>query len=156
MAGTARDVMQTHVVSVSPDTPISDVQRLFYEESIHGAPVVDQLGRVLGMLSSADLLRAAAEAHDVAPAEPSHHRNDLDLSHQDWERAPTDIVARIGEATVEEVMSPGIVHVAPDTPVTEVARQMRELHIHRVVVLEDDKLCGVISTFDLIGLLAED
>ena len=155
MAATARDVMQTHVISVAPHTPISDVQRLFYEESIHGAPVVDSLGRVLGMLSSADLLRAAAEAHDVAPAEPTHYRNDLDLSHQDWERAPADVVARVGEAIVEDVMSPGIIHVAPDAPVTEVARRMQEQHIHRVVVLEDGKLCGVISSFDLIGLLAE-
>jgi len=157
MSQTARDVMQTQVVTLAPETPLSSVQRLFYEESIHGAPVVDEQGRVVGMLSSADLLRAAAEEHDVAPGEPASFQNDLDLSHEEWERAPADLAKRIGaERTVADAMSTGVVNVPQDAKVAEVARRMRDHHIHRVVVVDGDKLSGVISSFDLIQVLCDD
>lgn len=152
---TARDVMQTHVVTLSPDTPLSAAQRVFYEESIHGAPVVDQLGTVVGVLTTGDLLRAAVESEDVAPSRPSYYRNDLDLSHFDWERAPADLEERLGGATVADAMSPEVIDVSPDTKVPEIARRMREHQIHRIIVVEDGKLCGLISTFDLIGVLAQ-
>ena len=46
MQKTAKDIMQSQVVTVSPDAPLHSTQRLFYEEGIHGAPVVDEQGRV--------------------------------------------------------------------------------------------------------------
>ena len=52
MALTAADVMQTHLITVSPSDPLDAVRRLFYEEEIHGAPVVDEDGRVQGMITS--------------------------------------------------------------------------------------------------------
>ena len=61
MALYARNIMQSQVVSVSPDDPLPSVQRLFFEEEIHGAPVVDDQGRVVGLISTIDLLHAAAE-----------------------------------------------------------------------------------------------
>jgi CBS domain-containing protein len=155
MPKTARDVMRTHVLTLSPEALLTDVQRLFHEESIHGAPVVDEVGQVVGVLSSGDLLRVAAEGNDVAPTEPTHYRNDLDLSHFEWERAPADLSAQFGEATVADAMTSGVVDVSPDTPVADVARCMVECRIHRVVVVEEGKLCGLVSTFDLVGLLAE-
>ena len=150
---TARDVMQSQVLSVSPDDPLHTVQRLFFEESIHGAPVIDDGGRVLGIITSTDVLRAAAEAHDVAPSEPSAFSDDLDLGHGGWGMAPEDFKARLQDTTVSDYMTEGIVEVAPDTPVSQIASQLREHQVHRVLVVEDRKLCGIVSTFDLIGLL---
>ena len=46
--------------------------------------------------------------------------------------------------------------VRPDAPVPEVATTLREQRIHRVLVVEDGKLCGIVSTFDLIRLLETD
>lgn len=53
----AGDLMARDVVTVSPETPILDVHRLFVEEEIHGAPVVDEDGVVRGVISTLDLLR---------------------------------------------------------------------------------------------------
>ena len=64
MALTAADVMQTQVITVSPVDPLHMVQRLFFEEEIHGAPVVDEEGRVRGMITIMDLIRAATEANE--------------------------------------------------------------------------------------------
>ncbi len=64
MVQAARDLMETHVVTVGPDDPLDSVRRLFFDEGIHGAPVVDEEHRVVGVISTTDLLRAAYEKLD--------------------------------------------------------------------------------------------
>jgi CBS domain-containing protein len=155
MVRTARDVMQTGVVALGANDPLHVAQRLFYEEGIHGAPVLDQLGRVVGVLSSNDLLRALLEAKEVAGAGPRRAPVDLDEALGAWNLAPEDFEERVQAAEVSEYMTDSPVQVAPDTPVSELARIMRENGIHRVLVVEGGKLCGIVSTFDLIGLLED-
>jgi CBS domain-containing protein len=156
MKQTARDVMQTQVVALSPDDPLHVAQRLFYEESIHGAPVVDERGTVVGMLTSTDILRAVIDAKDVAPAEPATYRDDLDSVFGAWNLAPEDFKERVQDVVVGDYMTEELVHVSPDMPVHELARTLRENQIHRVLVLEDGSLCGIVSTFDLVGLLEKE
>jgi CBS domain-containing protein len=152
---TARDVMQSQVVALAPDDPLHVAYRLFTEESIHGAPVVDELGRVVGLLSSSDLLRAALDAKEVSPAEPGLFREDLDAVFGAWGMAPEDFKERVRDAVVSEYMSEEVVKVAPSARVSEVARLMRENGIHRVLVVDEGDLCGILSTFDLVALLEE-
>ena len=109
--------MQTAVISVSPDDPLLVVQRLFFEEEIHGAPVVDRGGRVLGMISSTDVLRAVAEEHEAARDLPAYFRDFVELSGRDWALAPQDFEARLSECVASEFMTRGVICVAPDTPV---------------------------------------
>ena len=156
MTKTARDVMQTHVVKVSEDDPLSVVERLFFEEGIHGAPVVDDDGQVKGVISATDLLRAVSEEHDISPSEPAYFREDLDFSHFSWGRAPEDFKERLNELTVADYMTNGAVTVRPDTEVTQIARTLRENQIHRVLVVEDGLLRGIVSSFDLVALLESD
>lgn len=153
MDKTAKDVMQTQVVTLSPNDRLHIVQRLFYEEGIHGAPVVDEQGRVLGIITSTDILRAAAEADQVDPTEPSYFRDDLDLSHFSWNNMPEDFRERLQDVVVSDFMTEGVVQVAPETPVPEVARTLRENKIHRLLVVDGGSLCGIVSTFDLVSLL---
>ena len=53
----ASDLMQRNVITLTPETPILDIHRMFVEEEIHGAPVVDEDGIVQGIVSTLDLLR---------------------------------------------------------------------------------------------------
>jgi CBS domain-containing protein len=152
----AREVMQTQVITLSPDDPLVTVERLFFEEEIHGAPVVGEDGRVLGMISSLDLLRAAAEAHDTLRTDSGssgYVRELFEFSEMGPVDTSEDFRDRLGEQVVSDVMSDGAVAVSPETPVSEVARTLREHRTHRVLVTDGGRLCGIISTFDLIGLL---
>jgi len=153
MLETARDVMQTHVVALSPNDPMYVAQRLFYEEGIHGAPVVDDRGAVLGMLTSTDILRALAEAKEVSPVDSATYGNDLDANHGAWGVAPEDFRLRVRDAIVSDYMTEEFVHVTPQMPISELARSMRENQVHRVLVLEDGDVRGIVSTFDLVQLL---
>lgn len=153
MALTARSIMQTHVVSVSPQDPLSSVHRLFFEENINGAPVVDEQEFVVGVITSKDLLRAAADEHDSARGDPGYFRELLEFSGPDWETAPEGYLARLRERTVEEYMTEDAISVSPDAGIPEVARTLRSHGVHRVLVVDAGRLVGIISTFDLVGLL---
>jgi CBS domain-containing protein len=149
----ARDVMQRHVVTVLADASLLDAYRLFVEEEIQGAPVVDADGQVLGVVSSRDLLRAVSEEHDTVLSESHYYRDLAEFSGPDWASGPEDFQDRLATRTVREVMTEGALTVGLDTPVSEIARTLREHSIHRVLVAEDGRLLGIVSAFDLIALL---
>ncbi len=121
--------MQTDVVTVTPTTPLSTVHRLFIEEEIHGAPVVDDDGFVVGVVSTLDLSRALTDELD-----------------------PDATLAM----SAADVMTPEVVSVAPETRVSDVAKLMQDQHIHRVLVVKDRELVGMITTFDLLRAFTDD
>jgi CBS domain-containing protein len=148
--------MQRDVLSVSPEASLLEVHRLFLEEEIHGAPVVDESGRLVGVLSSLDLLRAVRDAYDpdAAATSPHYFREELLFSGPDWQQLPEDFQDRMASLTAADAMVADVISVSPDTPVAEIAGLMRRQRIHRVVVVEDGAVIGLVSTFDLIGLIA--
>ena len=153
MVRTARDVMQTYLISVNPETPLLEVHRLFVDEEINGAPVVDETGRLLGVISSVDLLRAVEEEHDAASAGSNYLRDFLEFSGPDWQEGSDNFQDRLGERTVSDAMTRGGITVTPETSISDVAATLRKHRIHRVFVVDSEQLCGVISTFDLVALL---
>ena len=120
--------METDLITVSPETPVVDVHRLFVEDEIHGAPVVDDELRVLGVVSALDLLRVVAERYD-------------------------DFDVRMRDVTASEAMTSALVAVSPDATAAEIARLMRAQRVHRVLVIDGRDLLGVITTFDLLAAL---
>jgi len=152
MTLTAADVMQTQVITVSPVDPLHMVQRLFFEEEIHGAPVVDEEGRVRGMITIMDLIRAATEENDSSGVDFVHVFEDIGVG-GGWANTSENFQSRLSETLVEDAMTENVVAVTPETPVSEVARVLRENRIHRVLVVNRNTLLGIISSFDLIRLL---
>ena len=71
----AKDIMTTPVVSVAPETGVSDVARLLLERHISGVPVIDSAGRLVGMVSEGDFLRRAEDG--LATARLHHRAEDL-------------------------------------------------------------------------------
>ncbi len=150
----AENVMETHVLTVSPETPLGDVQRLFVEEGIHGAPVVDDDGGVVGVVTTADLLRASEEERDTAVVDTDYFRSDLEFSGPDFASFPEDFQDRLSQRTVSEVMTREAVTVPRDMPVPRVAATLLQHRVHRVLVVDDQNaLVGVVSSFDLLACL---
>ena len=154
MATRVGEVMQQHVVSVGVNTPLIDVYRLFVEEEISGAPVIDEEGTLVGVISSTDLLRAVEEEHDSGGL--GHHeyfRDLLPYSSPDWSSAPDDFQDRLGQDKVEDVMTRDVLTIRPDAPASDAARLLREAGVHRLFVTDKEQLLGVLSAFDLLALL---
>jgi len=154
VARTASEIMETQVLSVSPETPLTVVQRMFVEEEIHGAPVIGSDGRLLGVLTSADLLRAVSDEHDGIGGHTAYMRDVLEFSSPDWSRMPQDFQDRLSQLRAEEFMTKNVISVSPDTAVAEVAQIIVRDHVHRVCVVKGEELVGIISTLDLVAELA--
>lgn len=129
--------MQTPVITVPPDMSFLDVQELFVEANIDGAPVVDERGTVIGIVTSTDLLRTLDQVSD-----------------DEIDPGPDDLTTGLGDVTARDMATPEVVWVTPDTLIRDVARRMRDEGIHRVLVGEDGKLQGILSAFDLLRVIA--
>lgn len=141
-------VMQRAVVTLRPETSARDAERLFAEHRIGGAPVLDDAGRVVGVLSQSDLARLGTERPSTAEA--GAFFSDVDDYH-DIASAP----AAASVVPVADVMSRDVLSIAPGATLAEAARRMRERRVHRLLVVEDGALRGVVSAFDLLVAIAE-
>jgi CBS domain-containing protein len=152
---TAADIMESHVICVSPEASLMDVHRVFIEEEIHGAPVVDETKAVVGVISSADLVRALSDERAADESESRYLEQLLEVSRFEWEQVQPDSRGRLAGLRVEDVMTKSIAWVSPDAGIGAVAHRMREDRVHRVLVIDDTALVGIISSFDLVALLED-
>lgn len=154
---TAGDLMQRDLVVVQIDTPILDVHRLFVEEEIHGAPVVDDDQRVRGVISTLDLLRVVRD--ELEPGAGStistYFREPMPASGPGWLDVNEDLQDRVQNLTASDAMTKEIVSLTSEATIEQVAETMLKHRVHRVLVIEDGALVGVISSFDLLRVVAK-
>ena len=143
-------VMTRDVVAMGPQTGVQAAARLLAENNISGAPVVTRDGRAVGFVSLSDL--AGAEDRTSVPTGAD---DDNALPTEGWipeESAEGEIL----DPFVEDIMTPDIYLIEEDRPVSEAARMMVRLRIHRLLVTRDLQLVGIVSTLDLLrGLVGE-
>jgi len=141
----AQDVMTTPVITVTPETTVLEVAKLFVEHRISGAPVVDADGTVVGVISEGDLLRRVEIGTDGG-------------RRTSWLDFFTDSNAQSYVKThgqrVGDVMSTDVISVDADTGLTEIATLLESRGIKRVPVLSGGKLVGIVSRANLLQALA--
>lgn len=142
---TARDLMTPDVVTVPPETPVMAMARLLSDRGISAVPVVDAAGAVLGIVTEADLVRRLAGEED----KPTSWFGALFAD----PASQAERFARTHGVTAKDLMTEKVVSVAPDTTAAHIAHMMEEQKIRRVVVLEGDKLKGIVSRADLLRAL---
>jgi CBS domain-containing protein len=151
----ARELMDERVISVDPGASLLDVHRLFSQEGISGAPVVGEAGELEGVITNTDLVRAVGETHESAATDSTYFRDLLPYSSPDWASGPEDFQDRLGELQVADFMTRGVVSVPPDASASEVAQTLMKHRVHRLFVVEDATLLGVVSAFDLLRLVRD-
>jgi CBS domain-containing protein len=149
----ARNVMTMTVHTVDEDWSLEQLARFFVDKSITGAPVVSRNGKLVGVVSTTDLARAATERAAPPPEEHDYFARSFAAAVSPDELAEVTLVRESGR-TVRDLMTPAIFDVSPDTKVAEIAQMMVKGRIHRVFVTEDKKIVGVVSALDLLRLLA--
>jgi CBS domain-containing protein len=152
----ARDIMQGHVLSVPPDMLIPELVDFLISHRVSGVPVIEK-GKLVGIVSRSDLVRAVSLERSLAGVVAQG------FEHEEFapgETGPTPglrslAVQELQQRNVRSIMVSDPVSVAPDTPVVEVARLLVARHMHRVLVTEGPELVGVISSLDVVRLVAE-
>ena len=134
---TVKDVMTTEVVAVRQETTFKEMATVLRRYRVSALPVVDDAGRVLGVVSEADLLAKEALA-DPGPVAELVHRKDV--------RKAEGLIAG-------DLMTSPPVTAAPDDPVEQAARMMHFLRVKRLpVVNSGGQLVGIISRADVLAV----
>ena len=152
-------VMVENPLCVTPELSGALARLLMLVESVGALPVVDDVGRPIGILSKTDIVRRGAperssdsEADEAPLCRPSSSENDSEASSL---RALESYVASVTEPTVADLMSPTVVSVPAETTVVEAARIMLEHDVHHLPVTgRRGKLVGMLSPFDLVRAIA--
>jgi CBS domain-containing protein len=125
------ELMQTNLRTISTDATIADAVVVFAETQVSALPVLDRLGRAVGVVSTREILKAESAC-------------DSQLARE-----------RLFERTrVLEIMTPWPITVDPDLAVRQAAQEMLYLNVQRLFVEFDGALVGVISQTDIVGAVA--
>ncbi len=117
--------MSNSVITIHRDKLVCEVEGIFVAHEIGGAPLVDDDGRMVGIVSKSDVNR-----FDFTGGDPN-------------------------EARAWEIASPRVITIAASASVTEAARKLIDEHVHEVIVIEGEKIVGVISAIDIVKLLVD-
>jgi len=148
----AGDVMERNVLAVSPDMTLAALEDFLISNRISGAPVIED-GVLVGIVSRSDIVRSLSLERALSGliaaglASPEEGEAPVHL--------PANLRAPLAARTVRDAMVTDPVTVSAGTPIAEVARLLDRRHIHRLLVVEGKVVRGMISTLDLVRLIAE-
>jgi CBS domain-containing protein len=147
----AADLMTPNPVSVRADATVREAIALLVDNAYSAAPVIDHAGRAVGVVSRSDILAHERERVEHAAPVPEYYR-ESDLTTDAGEFLPGGFqVEQVQRTRVEEIMTPAVFAVRPDTPVATVVNDLLALKVHRLFVVDrDGVLVGVISTLDVL------
>jgi CBS domain-containing protein len=125
------DLMQRDVRTISQDAPVSDAIVLLADGHVSALPVVNEFKELVGVVSTSDILAAEAESDGG------------------------DALGRVvTNTTVGEIMTRVPKTIVPDADIRLAAQEMLYLDVHRLLVVEDDTLVGIISQSDIVRAVA--
>ena len=141
----APDVMTREILSVGPDTTVAEAIRTMLDNRISGLPVIDEAGRLVGILTEGDLMRRGETGTE------RQRPRWLEILMGPGRLAGEYV--RTHGRKVDGIMTRDVVSVTPDTPLKEVVELMERRRIKRVPVLDGDVLVGILSRADLLCAL---
>jgi CBS domain-containing protein len=143
----ARDLMSPHPVVLPAEMLLATAARLLNRQQISGAPVTDERGRCVGVISATDFMRCAG--NDKLPRRFAETCNPIS---SEWEIPMAENVPP--GAQVRDFMTADPVTVPDNLPLVEMARTLIDAHIHRVIVVDEDgHPVGVVTTSDILAAL---
>lgn len=142
------DIMTREVVSVTPETPVSEIAKILHARHVSGVPVVNTDGDLVGIVSEGDLITHV----DAIGSEPQPRSWWLRLFGDRTSLA--EEYAKAHARLARDVMTKDVVTVDEDTPLRDVARLLERHRIKRLPVVRGGKLVGIVTRGNLVQVLA--
>jgi CBS domain-containing protein len=153
MKRVAKDIMNPNVVTVTETMDLREAAKIFVEERISGAPVIDELGTLVGVISQSDLVEYELATERELTVEAPFYRRPYDDA---LDPSRGFQIEELSADTIKDVMTPYLITIKEDTPIREVAARMAECGIHRVIVVdEDQQIHGIVTSLDVLRWVAE-
>lgn len=136
----ASDIMTTEIVTLNPKDSLHSASRKLAENNTSGGPVVDDIGRVVGIVSEHDIVSYLSKFEDKEMEDVD--TKDLPILAHIYVQAST--------TPVEEIMTTEIISAKPDTKIEILTRLMTENNINRIPIVEKGRLIGMVSRIDIL------
>ncbi len=151
----ARDIMTKNVTCVNPEMTINELDKIFVRDRINGVPVVDKKGNLVGIVSKSDIVNfdfkkgmhasSMSDYYDSTGLEPQQRTDDFietkDIS--------------LSDSTVKDLMMTDVLTAGPDDSICGLSNKMYEQRVHRLVIVEDRKAVGIVSTLDIVKVVGK-
>jgi len=141
--------MTREVITISSGDRVEDLAKLLEQHRIGGVPVLEEDGRLVGVVTQSDLVQRSRDLE----LPPALNILDLHLFLEMPSRFKKRLEKLLGDR-VRDVMTVDPITIAPTTPVNEIAQIMAAKRVHTLPVLEQGKLVGIVGKLDLIRGLA--
>ena len=142
----ASDVMVANVIAISVDASIGEAASILLSNHISGAPVVDEKGELVGIVSEGDLMRRP----EIGTSR--RHSWWLELISSDQSQAFEYVKSH--SRKVSDVMTRDVITAKPDTTLGDVAAMLERNRVKRVPILEGTKIVGIVSRANILQALA--
>ncbi len=150
-ANTAAELMTRNPVSINQKATVREALALFTNKGFCVAPVIDDAGRPVGVLSSSDIL--VHDREHVEHATPVVERGPLTTGQGESIRRGFQ-VENVDRTRVTDMMTPAVFAVSTDASAAEVIAEMLRLHVHHLFVVDRaGTLVGVVSPLDILRRL---
>jgi CBS domain-containing protein len=142
----AKDVMSKRVLSLTPNTSLRRALDVLTRGMITGAPVVNEVGRPIGVFSYSSAARSSRCEGDTYYSS-SEYEDIGDIA----EASPA---AMLDLNTVGGLMNPLVIVASPQDSLAQIARIMMRRRVHRVVITDKGRIVGVVSSMDIVRAFA--
>lgn len=143
-----KEIMTRNPITVSPQTEIAAAAEILLEKRINGLPVIDDSGKLVGILCQSDLV---AQQKSI-PIPSVFTLLDSFIPLTSLKRIDKE-VKKIAALKVEQAMTPDPVTVGPETDIEDVARLMVDKKYHTLPVIENGKIVGIVGKEDVLKTL---
>jgi predicted transcriptional regulator len=147
---TAQDIMTREVITVNENTGVRELAALLLTNNISGAPVVDDAGTVVGVVTESDLIFQNKRVH----LPTAFALLDAFVFLERPDRTEQEL-KKIAGAKVGDICSRKLISVGPGTELEELATLMTEKQVHTLPVMQDGQLVGVIGKSDILRTIAQ-
>lgn len=145
-------VMTTEVITFAPDENVQDAMARLVDANVDGGPVVDGTGRVVGLLSTGDLIVQESRLHFPTVISILGATLELPSAKKHFDE---DIRRALG-SSVAEVMSDKPVTIGEDETLEQAATLMHDKEVSRLPVVRDGRLVGIISRTDIVRAIVSE
>ena len=154
MALAAKDIMNADVVCARDTMTLRQLLMLLQTNAITGVPVLDDGDGLVGVVSASDILMMDDAFGDGPAAEFSDFHTHFG-PHMLEELEHVDLKSQ-GDLLVRDIMSKSVIKATVTTPLSELAGIMYNNHIHRVIIVDEGQVTGVVGTMDILRAVMDE
>ncbi len=148
----AYEIMTPSIKAVPQSWTMDRLARFLTDNEITGSPVTDETGEIVGIATLKDITEFrwnASRSESDARMTPEEE--------QEARRLRMVIFEEMGKVPVEvrDIMTPIVLSVDEQTPVRDIADIMMREHLHRIFITKDEKITGIVTTYDMLKLISD-